>query len=450
MLNRSFRKKNKRRCRVNSQSVLLLVAMIEIVWFHWYSAIDFGSGVNTEEAHLPSSSSSSSTTTTTTSSLQDRGKRTIIEGDGSDNNNNDDDDNDDGMSETMKRNSRAGNFTLFEPFRITSTTNKNNNDNRHYSNDDDHHDTKGDVNTTIQILKDMGVKNLSEWGSDRVIQHLPDWSRVLKTFGEEPVILGLERCAAYRAQVPSSQRLLAPAGMFSSGTNLLQELLSSNCIPPPPDDDNDKDKDEGHRTLTLWQTPWGKHNPASARLNHAANHMVHWNQSAVLPIVCVRHPYTWMYALCQHPYSLRWHHNKEKCEGSLYLNHRVKANLKPVPVHYDSLAHVWRDWYSDYFTERSYPLLMARLEDIVYRPQQVVAPICACVGGTMRPEFEYQQESANKGKGHGKHRSDLVAAFVKFGLPLELFEKNMFTSNDWNIIRSVLKSSQDMMKALRY
>jgi hypothetical protein len=67
---------------------------------------------------------------------------------------------------------------------------------------------------------------------------LPPWGQILDNYGAEPVLLGMDRCRAYRDAVPPEQRMIAPAGMFSTGTNLLYTLLISNCLPPPVIDDN--------------------------------------------------------------------------------------------------------------------------------------------------------------------------------------------------------------------
>jgi hypothetical protein len=103
----------------------------------------------------------------------------------------------------------------------------------------------------------------------------------------------------------------------------------------------------------------------------------------------------------------------------------------------------------EYFQQVDYPLLMVRLEDLVYRPKEVVTQICKCAGGRLTEDFEYRQESANLGRGHGEHRSDLLSAFVKYGRPLSMFQ-NMYTKRDWSIIRDVLNHDHGIMEALRY
>lgn len=63
---------------------------------------------------------------------------------------------------------------------------------------------------------------------------LPKWQEVEDMFGIKPRILGLENCKAYRRQVPEIlDRMIAPAGVFNSGTNLLFIMLEKNCKVKP-------------------------------------------------------------------------------------------------------------------------------------------------------------------------------------------------------------------------
>jgi hypothetical protein len=47
---------------------------------------------------------------------------------------------------------------------------------------------------------------------------------------------------------------------------------------------------------------YGKHNPADARFHHQVKSPVVPDREAILPIVAIRHPYTWMSAMCKHSY----------------------------------------------------------------------------------------------------------------------------------------------------
>ena len=64
---------------------------------------------------------------------------------------------------------------------------------------------------------------------EEMARELPTWSDVVEMYGEEPIMGGLDTCEAYRATVPVSERMIGPAGMFNTGTNLLFELMKTNC-----------------------------------------------------------------------------------------------------------------------------------------------------------------------------------------------------------------------------
>ena len=338
---------------------------------------------------------------------------------------------------------------------------------------------------------------------------IPPWSQIITNYGPDPVILGTERCESYRETVPLEDRLVGAAGLFSTGTNVLSNLLKSNCYRP-------KDK---FGKFHLWQVPWGKHNPGFTRQHYAAPNYEHRNQTAVLPIISVRHPITWIHALCLHSYSLNWYHSSDYCNETLNLNKPVNARFGAAKhTMYKSLIHVWRDWNLLYFEQQQYPLLMIRHDDLVYRPEPVITAICNCVGGSYLVEYvggetdffkqlkgrkkkknrknrNQQQESAKEkegddeqqrqlpegqeqqslppaeeeikevhhefqyyssgtathGRGHGKHRSDLLSAWIKYGQPIDSIESHTkYTNQDWRIIKSVLQDDHGLLDAFHY
>jgi len=311
-----------------------------------------------------------------------------------------------------------------------------------------HHFTKEEygINYTLLMLERMGI-NQSEIIHRQLLPVLPPWWQILENYGRNATVLGVERCQAYQERVMI--RHLGPVGLFSSGTNLLQQLLYDNCKSPIGG--------QRRRLFTLWQSPWGKHNPASLRLKHIAKHQEPRNQSAVLPIVMVRHPYTWLFALCQSSYSLFWTHNPDDCHHSLFLQNPVRAmfgsHLRNMT--YDSLIHVWRDWNLDYFKQTDYPMLIVRMEDLVFRPMEVVRQVCHCAGGKLQSEidpmypFIYTTTSANLGTGHGDHRSDLLSSFIRQGRPLSSFRK-LFIDLDWRIVNETLADDHGLIKTLGY
>ena len=89
------------------------------------------------------------------------------------------------------------------------------------------------------------VKNVERYGVDDHIvkiltaadveidevlaEQLPTWDDITSMYGEKPVIHGLDTCQTYRDTVKPENRMLGPAGMFNTGTNLLFELMKVNC-----------------------------------------------------------------------------------------------------------------------------------------------------------------------------------------------------------------------------
>jgi hypothetical protein len=89
---------------------------------------------------------------------------------------------------------------------------------------------------SAHALERMGVS------SDVRLSELPPWSQIVDNFGgsrnggggddDEPVILGLDGCAAFREQTDPDHIGIAPAGLFSTGTSLIYALTASNCLGP--------------------------------------------------------------------------------------------------------------------------------------------------------------------------------------------------------------------------
>jgi len=97
----------------------------------------------------------------------------------------------------------------------------------------------------VDILHRAGVK----FDLD-VLKILPLWSQVKHLYGEEPVILGLEQCAAYRESFSPRNRFVGIAGQHNCGTNAMAKYMRQNLIIPP----------NPHPTKgILANVPWHKH-----------------------------------------------------------------------------------------------------------------------------------------------------------------------------------------------
>lgn len=85
---------------------------------------------------------------------------------------------------------------------------------------------------------------------------LPSWGDIVSMYGDKPIIHGLETCKKYRDTVDPADRMLGPAGLFNTGTNLLFELMKANCN--IKEARTSKTHREPTRNGMRFQPPWGK------------------------------------------------------------------------------------------------------------------------------------------------------------------------------------------------
>jgi hypothetical protein len=272
----------------------------------------------------------------------------------------------------------------------------------------------------VEMLAKAGVQATPE-----TIAKFPPYEDIMKLYGSEPIIHGLDTCETYRNLVPAQNRSIGPAGMFNSGTNFLYSLLMNNCEFP----DN---VIRGTRTDIIWQIAWGKHTPASWRWRNFPKHWKDINHDHVLPIVVIKDPYTWMGSMCRSSYSANWPHHEEHCPNLIKTEldkHRHKdtpmgQNI-PVSVRYNkthvtqhtNLAGLWNDWYGAYFNTTEYPRLIVRYEDLLFRPESTIDQVCQCAGGRLKhphTQFVYTQKSAKGTTGPHSGASDLSGALMRY------------------------------------
>mmetsp|Transcript_29117 Transcript_29117/g.49606 ORF Transcript_29117/g.49606 Transcript_29117/m.49606 type:complete len:207 (-) Transcript_29117:403-1023(-) len=169
-----------------------------------------------------------------------------------------------------------------------------------------------------------------------------------------------------------------------------------------------------------FQVPWGKHNPVAWRLRNVAQQGgrdedgTPYVQANVLPVVVVRDPITWSASMCRHPYGVRLGGN---CRNSMLLRmvDPVTVPYKPQNVtKYDSILHLWRDWYHDWLGA-DFPALFVRFEDILFHGEAMVKKVCDCAGGKTRDAFYIREESAKGEIGPHKGGSGLLDAIIKNG-----------------------------------
>ena len=69
---------------------------------------------------------------------------------------------------------------------------------------------------------------------------------------------------------------------------------------------------------------------------------------------------------------------------------------------------------------------MVRFEDLVFHSFAVTKTICHCAGGELRTDqpFDYIQETAKEGPGHGKDRTGMMDAWIKYSKPPDPFRRD--------------------------
>ena len=253
----------------------------------------------------------------------------------------------------------------------------------------------------LHLLREAGIDNLSP---DQ-INKLPTWQHVLDLYGPDVVIVGKDRCADFRKKVPLTDRKVGVAGLFNTGTNLLDLHLMRNV----------------HGVENLWQVPWGKHRMAEVKWNHTAKDMAKYRKEDVLPVVIVRDPLSWLQSMCTHPYAAKWRFGRHHCPNFIPNDGDREhfKNLKDVfqvRVKFDqqssfsftSLAHLYSEWHQQYLTA-DYPVLFVRFEDLVFSPRTVLSEIADCLGAKLTEPLKFQVKTS---KAHGSG-TDFVRAIIK-------------------------------------
>ncbi|KAL7533213.1 hypothetical protein ACHAWF_004384 [Thalassiosira exigua] len=291
---------------------------------------------------------------------------------------------------------------------------------------------------SITVSEARAAKKWHSKSNLRQQAELPSLRDIQAMYGNRSYTLGLDRCEEFKRVVKPKDRLMGPAGMFNSATNLLNKLLKLNCVNVARNDR--RARVSLARTGMLLQAPWGKHNPVSWRLHHeAAVGGKGVQQENFLPIVMIKDPITWMASMCRHSYEARWRHTSDHCpnlvpneydrgrrpgEGTMGV--RAKWATKhigdePIPdkknrtfVNYDSLVDLWNIWYKDWHSA-SFPRLMVRFEDLMFHAEETVTQVCECGGGTMKPVFKYVEESAKGESGPHAGSAGFLASLVTYG-----------------------------------
>ena len=104
----------------------------------------------------------------------------------------------------------------------------------------------------LRILRRVGIYNTSSL-SKSDLKNLPSWEETTARVGNNgPIILGIKegQCKEYNLRIRDiKKRRFAVAGIFSSGTHYLYEILNNNCIFA---------SNPARKDFVEWQVPWGK------------------------------------------------------------------------------------------------------------------------------------------------------------------------------------------------
>lgn len=206
----------------------------------------------------------------------------------------------------------------------------------------------------VDLLKDAKVWDIMTMEEKA---SLPSWHHVEDLYGDKVRIVGKERCDEFKKKVPENRRRVAVAGMFNTGTNLLDTHLIHN----------------EHGVKNIWQVPWGKHRMAEVKYTHTADQMHKYNKDDVFPIVIVRDPLSWMQSMCHNRYSAHWRHGPHHCPNlvpteedrkqfhTLHNSFRVNIRFDENSSYaFNSLAHLWSEWHQQYL-DAEYPLMFGTL-----------------------------------------------------------------------------------------
>jgi len=199
---------------------------------------------------------------------------------------------------------------------------------------------------------------------------------------------------------------------------------------------------------TLWQAPWGKHNPLAWRGDHWAPQFraPNWQPalSTVFPAMIVKDCLTWMKSMCRNGYeaSFKQHvqHRGDRCPSPVDLT-ATTVRFQPTRVgKYQSLAHLWAEWNRAYVVNATFPRLIIRFEDLLFETERTVTTVCECVGGTMRRPFR-QQDQATKSErdGHRGPVNDRDKALKLYGSEEERYLH--YTAEDLAFVANALRPS---------
>jgi len=258
--------------------------------------------------------------------------------------------------------------------------------------------------------------------------------------------------------------------MFNTGTNLITRLLKENCEIPERQEKFGPHQPKEKYGMR-WQVPWGKHTPVKFRNEHSTKKAADINKDYILPVVTIRHPYSWFGSMCKNQYTAKWDHKKiMKRKNGAEAMHLGCPRLRqgsvptapwnPVTVkyaeeredHHLSLAHLWNDWYSYYIDSKGgvdVPFVVIRMEDMVFYPEETLKQVCECAGGKIRTDqkFKLIEDSAKADSRGHDISTGIYEAWIKYSKP-NTKKQYGFSEADYDSARTALNGA--LMDSLGY
>jgi hypothetical protein len=100
----------------------------------------------------------------------------------------------------------------------------------------------------LQVLRAAGIGDDLD---DETLRLLPTWAEFTGLYGAEPHVYGLHMCESFQNRSDPADHFVSTAGNFNTGTNLMAELLISNCHMQKR-----MDKYGEENRGIRWQVPW--------------------------------------------------------------------------------------------------------------------------------------------------------------------------------------------------
>lgn len=180
---------------------------------------------------------------------------------------------------------------------------------------------------------------------------------------------------------------------------------------------------------------------------------------------------------CKSPYAAKWKHNRKRCPNLVPSKNDIKSlndknllknnnNSYPVTVYFDkddvytwdSLIHLYNDYYLQYYNNATYPRLIIRFEDMLINAPKILQIISNCLNGntststkdssssnivTVNTNFQYL---TGKAKTHGSGTT-FIKAIIKTGNITDRI--NSLTNDDIQFVTKYL-NNEFFIKTMHY